>query len=364
MNFTEIDRQMMLRCVELARRAVGKTSPNPLVGAIVVRDDRIVGEGYHPKAGEPHAEVFALREAGENARDAKVYVNLEPCNHYGRTPPCTEALIRAGVQKVVIGSIDPDPRVAESGVAKLREAGIEVIVGVEKEVCDRLNEAFFHRVKHRSPFGILKYAMTLDGKIAATTGHSAWVTSPASRRCVHQLRAEVDAVIVGGNTVRTDNPHLTLHEIGDRNPLRVVLSPSFDLPEECHLWDINVANTVVFTQENKRQELQQKLRDRGVEIVILENLSPRLAIQNLGDRGFNSVLWECGGVLSAKAIVEGTVQKIMAFIAPKIIGGGNSFSPVGNLGLLKMTDAFTVKQTSIRQIEKDFLIEGYLSRTC
>jgi diaminohydroxyphosphoribosylaminopyrimidine deaminase/5-amino-6-(5-phosphoribosylamino)uracil reductase len=144
----------------------------------------------------------------------------------------------------------------------------------------------------------------------------------------------------------------------------VVLSPSFDLPEECHLWDINVANTVVFTQENKRQELQQKLRDRGVEIVILENLSPRLAIQNLGDRGFNSVLWECGGVLSAKAIVEGTVQKIMAFIAPKIIGGGNSFSPVGNLGLLKMTDAFTVKQTSIRQIEKDFLIEGYLSRTC
>jgi diaminohydroxyphosphoribosylaminopyrimidine deaminase / 5-amino-6-(5-phosphoribosylamino)uracil reductase len=362
MNFTEIDRQMMLRCVELARRAVGKTSPNPLVGAIIVRDDRIVGEGYHPKAGEPHAEIFALREARENALNATVYVNLEPCNHYGRTPPCTESLIRAGVQKVVVGSIDPDPRVAGSGVAKLREAGIEVIVGVEKEICDRLNEAFFHRVQHRSPFGILKYAMTLDGKIAASTGHSAWVTSSASRHYVHELRGEVDAVIVGGNTVRQDNPYLTIREAGDRNPLRVVLSPSFNLPENCHLWDTNNASTVIFTQENKQQELQQKLRDRGVEIITLENLSPKMVMQNLAARGFNSVLWECGGVLSAKAIVEGTVQKIIAFIAPKIIGGNNNFSPVGDLGLLRMTDAFSLEQISIWQIETDFLIEGYFLR--
>jgi diaminohydroxyphosphoribosylaminopyrimidine deaminase / 5-amino-6-(5-phosphoribosylamino)uracil reductase len=357
---TEFDRQMILRCVKLARRAVGKTSPNPMVGAIVVRDNKIVGEGYHPAAGQPHAEVYALREAGENAQDATVYVNLEPCNHYGRTPPCTEALIRAGVQKVVVGSIDPDDRVAGTGVAKLRGAGIEVLVGVEKEICDRLNEAFFHRVTHQLPFGILKYAMTLDGRIAASTGHSAWVTAAASRHLVHQLRGEVDAVIVGGNTVRKDNPRLTTHEVCDRNPLRVVLSPSFDLPEDCHLWQVNTAKTVIFTEFNRQPELQRKIRAKGVEIVELKTITPGLVMHNLAARGFNSVLWECGGVLAARAIAEDTVQKVMAFIAPKIIGGNNNFSPVGDLGLLQMTDALILEKTEIRQIETDFLIEGYI----
>ncbi len=360
MTPTEFDRQMMLRCVELARRAVGKTSPNPMVGAIVVRDRQIVGEGYHPTAGQPHAEIYALREAGENAKDATVYVNLEPCNHYGRTPPCTEALIRSQVQKVVVGSIDPDIRVAGSGVAKLREAGIEVVVGVEVEACDRLNEAFFHRVTHQVPFGILKYAMTLDGRIAASTGHSAWVTTTASRRIVHQLRTEVDAVIVGGNTVRKDNPHLTTHEVGDRNPLRVVLSPSFNLPEDCYLWQVNTAKTVIFTELKRQSELQEKIRAKGVEIVELETLNPSLVMQNLVTRGFNSVLWECGGVLAAKAIAEGAIQKVMAFIAPKIIGGDRNFSPVGDLGLLQMTDALVLEKTEVRRIETDFLIEGYM----
>jgi diaminohydroxyphosphoribosylaminopyrimidine deaminase / 5-amino-6-(5-phosphoribosylamino)uracil reductase len=361
MTFAEVDRQMMLRCVELARRAAGKTSPNPLVGAVITRNNQIVGEGYHPKAGEPHAEVFALREAGESARDATAYVNLEPCNHHGRTPPCTEALIGAGVKKVVVGSIDPDPRVAGSGVARLREAGIEVVVGVEAEICDRLNEAFFHRITHQLPFGILKYAMTLDGRIAASTGHSAWVTNPASRQHVHRLRGEVDAIIVGGNTVRTDNPRLTTHEVCDRNPLRVVLSPSFNLPESCHLWDINLAKTVIFTLENRPSDLQQKLIDKGIEIVALEILSPKSVMENLTSRGFNSVLWECGGSLAAKAISTGMVQKIIAFIAPKIIGGNNNFSPVGDMGLSQMTDALMLEVMSVKQIENDLLIEGYFN---
>jgi diaminohydroxyphosphoribosylaminopyrimidine deaminase / 5-amino-6-(5-phosphoribosylamino)uracil reductase len=356
----EFDRRMMRHCLALARRAVGQTAPNPMVGAVVVKDESIIGEGYHPGAGQPHAEVFALAEAGEKAEASTVYVNLEPCNHYGRTPPCSEALIRARVAKVVVGSIDLDPRVAGGGIARLREAGIEVIVGVEAEACDRLNEGFFYRLAHQRPFGILKYAMTLDGKIAATTGHSAWVTTAASRRLVHQLRGEVEGIIVGGNTVRQDNPHLTTHDMIERRPLRIVLSPSLDLPEERHLWQTEIAPTLIFTTFNQQPKLQEKLRSQGVEIIELARVTPQLVLENLGSRGFNQVLWECGGTLAAKAIAEGSVQKVMAFIAPKIIGGEGGFSPVGDLGLEKMSDALMLNNITIRQLETDILIEGYL----
>ena len=195
---TSFDREMMLRCLHLARRALGRTSPNPLVGSVVVRESKIVGEGFHPSSGQPHAEVFALREAGDQARAATVYVSLEPCNHYGRTPPCTDALIAAGVAKVVVGMVDPDPRVSGGGIERLRHSGIEVVVGVEEAACRQLNEAFIHRVLYQRPFGTFKYAMTLDGKIATTLGHSAWVTSDASRQQVHQLRSACDAIVVGG----------------------------------------------------------------------------------------------------------------------------------------------------------------------
>ncbi|MFN6036317.1 MAG: bifunctional diaminohydroxyphosphoribosylaminopyrimidine deaminase/5-amino-6-(5-phosphoribosylamino)uracil reductase RibD, partial [Dolichospermum sp.] len=202
----DFDSRMMLRCLELAAKALGRTSPNPLVGAVVVQNGEVVGEGFHPRAGEPHAEVFALKAAGEGARGSTIYVSLEPCNHYGRTPPCSEALINAGVSKVVVGMVDPNPLVAGGGIARLRAAGIEVVVGVEEAACRRLNEGFIHRILYQRPLGILKYAMTLDGKIATTSGHSAWVTNQDARAEVHRLRAACDAVIVGGNTVRQDNP--------------------------------------------------------------------------------------------------------------------------------------------------------------
>ena len=351
----------MGRCRELASRAAGRTAPNPLVGCVVVRDGQIVGEGFHPAAGQPHAEVFALREAGERARGATVYVNLEPCNHHGRTPPCSEALIAAGVAKVVVGMVDPNPLVAGRGVAKLRQGGIEVAVGVEEEACRRLNEGFIHRMLHRKPFGILKYAMTLDGKIATNTGHSAWVTSPEARSEVHQLRKACDAVIIGANTVRRDNPRLTSRS-GDRadNPLRVVMSRNLDLPPQAHLWDGTEADTLVLTEVGVNRDFQRFLTEKGVEVVELSPLSPAAVMSYLYDRSFLSVLWECGGILAARAIAEGTVQKILAFIAPKIIGGQTAPSPVGELGLTEMTQALTLEKVTVRSIGSDYLIEGYL----
>ena len=373
---TVFDREMMQRCLALASRAAGKTSPNPLVGAVIVKQGRVIGEGFHPELGQPHAEVFALRDAGEQAEGATVYVNLEPCNHYGRTPPCTEALIEAKVAKVVTGMIDPDPRVAGGGIEKLRQAGIEVLVGVEEQACRQLNEAFIHRLLHQQPFGILKYAMTLDGKIAATTGHSAWVTGKAARHLVHQVRSECDAVVIGGNTVRQDNPSLTTHGVTKHNPLRVVMSRSLNLPTECNLWDTDIASTLIFTkseeapsshgrvsltEQNNYSSLKKQLTDRGVEIIELASLTPKTVMEELYQRELSKVLWECGGILGAKAIADGTIQKVMAFVAPKIIGGESAPSPVGDLGLTQMTDALKLDRIKLQTIDADILITGYFN---
>jgi diaminohydroxyphosphoribosylaminopyrimidine deaminase / 5-amino-6-(5-phosphoribosylamino)uracil reductase len=356
----EFDRALMQRCIQLARRALGQTAPNPLVGSVIVQGRQIVGEGFHPKAGEPHAEVFALRAAGDRAKGATLYVNLEPCNHYGRTPPCSEAVVRAGVSRVVVGMVDPNPKVAGSGIERLRQAGIEVVVGVEAAACQKLNEAFVHRILHQRPFGILKYAMTLDGKIATTSGHSAWVTSPPSRNEVHHLRAGCDAVIVGGNTVRRDNPFLTTHGVAEHNPLRVVMSRSLDLPPQANLWQVEQAPTIVLTEAGVKPEFQAALRQQGVEVIEFESLTPEAAMAYFYDRGLLSVLWECGGKLAAQAIRDRSVQKVLAFIAPKLIGGQAAPSPVGDLGLEKMTDALVLKEAQWRTIGSDWLIEGYL----
>lgn len=357
---TDFDRAMMQRCLELARRALGRTSPNPMVGAVIVKDGEIVGEGFHPRVGEPHAEVFALKAAGERARGATIYVSLEPCNHYGRTPPCSEALVAAGVAKVVVGMVDPNPLVAGGGIARLRAAGIEVLVGVEEEACKKLNEGFVHRILHHRPFGILKYAMTLDGKIATTTGHSAWVTNQDARSEVHQLRAACDAIIVGGNTVRQDNPYLTSHREGAHNPLRVVMSRTLNLPEKAHLWQTAEAPTLVLTDKGANADFQELLRNQGVEVVELTPLTPEQVMTYLYERGFCSVLWECGGILAARAIAQGAVQKVLAFIAPKIIGGSNAPTPVGDLGFTTMTEALSLERVAIRVVGSDCLVEGYL----
>lgn len=357
---TDFDRAMMQRCLELARRALGRTSPNPLVGAVIVKDGEIVGEGFHPRAGEPHAEVFALRSAGDRAHAATIYVSLEPCNHYGRTPPCTSALIAAGVAKVVVGMVDPNPLVAGGGIARLRAAGIEVLVGVEQEACKKLNEGFVHRILYHRPFGILKYAMTLDGKIATTTGHSAWVTNQMSRKEVHQMRVASDAVIVGGNTVIQDNPYLTSHQEGAHNPLRVVMSRSLNLPQSAHLWQTNDAPTLVFTEKEANPDFRHMLQKQGVEVVELTPLTPDKVMVYFYERGFCNVLWECGGTLAASAIAQGAVQKVLAFIAPKIIGGSNAPTPVGDLGFTSMTQALSLERVEVRVVGSDCLVEGYL----
>jgi diaminohydroxyphosphoribosylaminopyrimidine deaminase / 5-amino-6-(5-phosphoribosylamino)uracil reductase len=259
----------------------------------------------------------------------------------------------------VIGLAYPNP-IASGGIEKLRAAGIEVVVGIEGDRCRQLNEAFIHRVTQHRPFGILKYAMTLDGKIATSTGHSAWVSGPSARQRVHQLRSQCDAVIVGGNTVRQDNPHLTHHGQGSHNPLRVVMSRRLNLPTTAHLWDTAIAPTLVFTQSDADLSVQTALLQQGVEIVSVSTLTPAVVMKQLYERDVMSVLWECGGTLAAEAISDGAVQKVWAFIAPKLIGGSAAPSPIGELGLTQMTQAKSLSRVSLSTVGEDFLLQGYL----
>ncbi|HSM83511.1 MAG TPA: bifunctional diaminohydroxyphosphoribosylaminopyrimidine deaminase/5-amino-6-(5-phosphoribosylamino)uracil reductase RibD [Nodosilinea sp.] len=349
------------RCLELARMAAGQTAPNPMVGCVILNGGLVVGEGFHPGAGQPHAEVFALAQAGAQAQGATLYVNLEPCNHTGRTPPCTEAILRAGIRQVVVGMVDPDPRVSGSGIQRLRQAGLTVTVGVEEDLCRQLNEAFIQRVTRQRPLGLLKYAMTLDGKIAAIGGHSAWVTGPTARAAVHQLRASCDAVVVGGNTVRHDNPQLTTHGHSPHNPRRIVLSRRLDLPRQAHLWQTQVAPTTVFTTLEADPKQQQHLLSLGVEVVPLPNLTPRAVTQHLYGQGCATVLWECGGQLAALALHDQVIDKVWAFVAPKLIGGQAAPSPVNDLGIRQMNSALALERTTWRCLGDDLLLEGYLS---
>ena len=361
-----LDRAMMRRCLALARQAWGRTAPNPLVGAVVLQGRNIVGEGFHPKAGMPHAEVYALKDAGELAKGATIYVSLEPCNHHGRTPPCSQGLVDAGVGRAIVGMVDPNPKVAGGGIKRLENAGIPVTVGVEEGACQALNEPFVHRIRHGRPFGVLKYAMTLDGKIGTTSGNSAWITDTPARSHVHHLRAGCDAIIVGSNTVRRDNPYLTSHSPSAHNPLRVAMSRQLNLPkttesgDSLHLWDTTLADTTVLTQTGANPDLQAWLRDQGVTVVELDAVTPNAAMAYLGESGALSVLWECGGTLAARAIAQGAVQKILAFIAPKIVGGTTAPVPVGDLGITTMTKALTLDRMGIQQIGTDWMITGYL----
>lgn len=349
----------MARCRELAQRAAGRTAPNPLVGCVVLNQGMVVGEGFHPGAGQPHAEVFALSQAGDKAQGATLYVNLEPCNHTGRTPPCTEAVIKAGIKQVVVGMVDPDPRVSGAGIQRLRQADIEVIVGIEESACQRLNEAFVQRATHQRSLGLLKYAMTLDGKIAATGGHSAWVTGPAARAAVHQLRATCDAIVVGGNTVRRDNPRLTSHGHG-YNPRRVVMSRHLNLPAEAHLWNTAIAPTLVFTTPIADSDRHQELLNQGVEVIVLPSLTPKNVTQHLYEQGCAAVLWECGGQLAAQAIRDGVIDKLWAFVAPKLVGGPMAPTPVGELGIRQMDLALPLEQINWCALGDDLLLQGYL----
>lgn len=357
MNFPAVnDRPWMGRALRLAALAEGQTSPNPLVGAVVLNGaGELVGEGYHRRAGEPHAEALALARAGAAAEGGCLYVTLEPCCHQGRTPPCTEAVLASGVQRVVVALADPDPRVAGQGLARLRRAGLEVIEGVGAEAARRQNSAFLHRVAKGRPEGILKWAMSLDGRTALPNGASQWISGPEARAWVHRLRARCDAVIVGGGTVRTDNPLLTSRGQRSPEPLRVVLSRQLELPANAQLWDTSGAPTLVAHGPEAPAAARARLDQLGVERLALERCGPLALLGGLAARGCNRVLWECGPQLAATALVEGCVQQVAAVIAPKLLGGLPARTPLGELGLSAINEAQKVEQLKMELLGNDWL---------
>ena len=327
----------MRRALQLAALAQGRTSPNPLVGAVVLDGQgELVGEGFHARAGEPHAEVGALAQAGERARGGTLVVTLEPCCHHGRTPPCSQAVIAAGIARVVVAMVDPNPQVGGGGIAELQAAGLDVLVGVGEAEARQLNRAFLHRIRTGRPWGVLKWAMGLDGRTALSNGASQWISGAEARAWVHRLRAGCDAVIVGGGTVRADDPLLTSRGRREPEPLRVVLSHSLRLPEPARLWDTSVAPTLVAHGYDAPIRPRFQLDAREIERLLLHPCSPATLLEELARRGCNRVLWECGPELAAAALREGCVQQVAAVIAPKLLGGAPACTPLGELGFTAM----------------------------
>ena len=355
----------MHRALQLAGLAAGHTSPNPLVGAVVLASDgQLVGEGFHARAGEPHAEVGALAQAGAAARGGTIVVTLEPCCHHGRTPPCSEAVIKAGLQRVVVALTDPDPRVAGGGIQRLRDAGLEVITGVLEAEAAHQNRAFVHRVQTGRPWGVLKWAMSLDGRTALPNGASQWISGPAARSWVHRLRAGCDAVIVGGGTLRADDPLLTSRGQRQPEPLRVVLSRSLDLPEQAQIWDQSVASTLVahpaVTDWAGRERLRAAWEQAGVAVQSFEQCDPSELLPLLAARGCNRVLWECGPSLAAAALQQGCVQELAVVIAPKLMGGDLARTPLGDLGLTAMDQVVPLALDSAQSLGNDLLLQARL----
>ena len=351
-------RPWMQRALQLAALGSGRTNPNPLVGCVVLdAADQLVGEGFHQRAGTPHAEVHALRQAGERARGGTAVVTLEPCCHHGRTPPCSEALLTAGVTRVVVAMRDPDPRVSGQGLAQLREAGVEVVAEVCEAEARHLNRAFIHRVEQGRPLGILKWAMSLDGRTALPNGSSQWISGPPARAWVHRLRAQCDAVIVGGGTVRTDNPLLTSRGQREPEPLRVVISRTLELPAEAQLWDQQLAPTLVVHGYDAPAPRRFRLDALGVERLVLERCEPLELLQALGQRGCNQVVWECGPELAAAAVRQACVQQVAAVVAPKLLGGVAARTPLGDLGLMDVNQAASWSSSRLGQLGNDCLLE-------
>lgn len=361
------DATFMARALELARRGLGRTSPNPAVGAVIVRDGRVVGEGYHQKAGTPHAEIHALRAAGEKARGATLYVTLEPCCHYGRTPPCTGAIIAAGVNRVVAAMADPNPRVAGGGFRALRQAGIEVETGLLADEARRLNEAFIKYITTGRPWVTLKMALTLDGKIATRTGAARWITGPAARQKAHELRDTHDAVLVGIGTVLADDPELTtrLPDGRGRDAIRVILDSHLRLPLNARVVNLrSEAPTLVVTTAAAPAAARESLAARGAEVLVLPEEDGRVAWQpllaELARRQVTSILVEGGAGVNATALAAGVVDKVVAFIAPKIFGGKEAPSPVGGRGVADPEAAWRLEKLEVERCGEDIMLSGYL----
>ena len=358
------DEAFMRRALDLAVRAHGRTSPNPLVGAVLVRGDRVMGEGYHRRAGGPHAEVAALRAAAAPVRGATMYVNLEPCTHHGRTPPCADALIEAGVGRVVVGMTDPDPRVRGRGIRRLRRAGVAVTTGVLRDACRRVNEAFVVRVRTGRPFVTLKLAAALDGRIATAGGDARWISSAASRRRVHVLRNQVDAVLVGAQTVTADDPRLTCRIRGGRDPLRVVLDGRLGISPSARVYRLAAPpGTLIATSRTAARARGAAYERAGVEVLAFPGRRGRIALravlETLAGRGVNHVLIEGGGQTAAAALREHVVDKVLFFYAPLLLGGDGR-PMLGALAVGRVADGRKLHTMQLERIGRDVLVSGYL----
>lgn len=354
----------MDRARELAERGRYTAAPNPMVGVVIARDGRILSEGWHARAGHEHAEVAALSRNGFSARGASMYVTLEPCNHHGRTPPCTDAIVRAGISKVVVGYLDPDPRMRGRSVEILRDAGVEVEVFGDAAV-ERQNEQFFHYMRTGRPFVHLKLAATLDGRIAARTGDSKWITGEAARRRAHLLRAEAGAVLVGAGTLRADDPTLTARDLPDNPPpiTRVVLDPNLGIgPESRIVRTAGEAPAVVFADEGALDGREEKLAALGVEVVgaprAEEGLDLGYVLEELGSRGVKGLLVEGGGETAARFVRRGVVDKISVFYAPKVVGA-EGVPMIGGLGLDRIEDAPRFSVAGCEVIGEDVALTLY-----
>ena len=349
--------------MQLAAGGLGRTSPNPVVGAVIVKDDKVVGEGLHLQAGDPHAEVFALREAEKNARGATLYVTLEPCCTEGRTPACVPQLVAAGIKKVVVGLVDPDPRVQGRGIALLRKAGIDVQMAEDdiQELCAELNRGFIRRIFTGRPYVTMKFASSLDGKIATHTGDSKYITGSEARRWVHRERDDHDAIMVGINTVLNDNPQLTARDPVGRTPAKIVVDSKGRLPSESNLFDDIENGVIVLTTTAGSKNIQP--RD-GLRMVTADGGNGRvdlaLGLQKLGDLGINTIFLEGGSKLNGSMLDLGLIDRVAGFVAPVLLGGRDSLSPVSGKGIDHVSDALKLRDVGWTVLGSDLMIEGYL----
>ena len=360
-NTHNINKDFMLRAIELAERGTGWTSPNPLVGAVIVKDGQIIGEGWHHRYGDLHAERDALKNCSEDPKNADIYVTLEPCCHHGKQPPCTDALIKAGIKRVIIGSSDPNPLVAGKGVRILKEHGITVIENFLKEECDRLNDIFFYYITTGLPYVAMKYAMTIDGKIACYTGLSKWITGEEARKHVHSLRHKYTGIMVGINTVLADDPLLNCRLENSKDPVRIICDSTLRIPMDSQIVRTAGKYRTIIATCLPDGEKAQKLSELGIEIIKIKEHSQvdiRTLMTELGRRQIDSILLEGGASLNWSVLEAGMVNKVYAYIAPKIFGGENARSPVAGSGFPEPDKAFILKNTEVTRLGGDILLEA------
>jgi diaminohydroxyphosphoribosylaminopyrimidine deaminase/5-amino-6-(5-phosphoribosylamino)uracil reductase len=353
------DEFYMKRALGLAAKAWGMTSPNPLVGAVIVKNGKILSQGFHKRPGTPHAEALAIGAAAANAKGSTLYVNLEPCCHTEkRTPPCTKAIINAGIEKVVVGMVDPNPKVSGRGVAELERAGIEVRSGVLDDRARELNESYTKYITTGKPFVILKIAMTLDGKIATPEGQSKWITGEKARRIVHRLRSGMDAIMTAIGTVKSDDPRLTARVRGGKSPLRIVIDPGLEIHLQANVLQTPPQTIIVTKMHNSKAD---RLERSGIKLLYFhKELDLNWLMEELGKIEIASLLIEGGSSLNSHALEDRIVDKVMFFIAPMIIGGRESFPAVGGRTFKRLEEAYRIKDLRMTKIGEDMLIKGYI----